>query len=187
MLDFILLIVEIDLDIQSEQHELLSDITDDFVGDHLQEVEVDGLGQRSALTDHGNISFLNGESRGAVNGDVSVSLFIPVVFGDVVEVISSHNDSSLHFGWDDNTLEDLTSDGNVGGEGAFLVNVSWFYGFLGGSDAKSDIFVEPDSSAGLLGQELLAVQEHILLFLEGSLVLSLRAKVLDYQPSMSEY
>ena len=98
MLDFILLIVEIDLDIQSEQHELLSDITDDFVGDHLQEVEVDGLGQRSALTDHGNISFLNGESRGAVNGDVSVSLFIPVVFGDVVEVISSHNDSSLHFG-----------------------------------------------------------------------------------------
>ena len=84
--------------LKSEQHELFSHITNNLVGDHLQEVEVDCLGQGSALTDHSDISFLHGESRGTVNGDVSVPLLVSVVFGNVVEVISSHDDGSLHLG-----------------------------------------------------------------------------------------
>ena len=127
---------------------------------------MDGLGQRSALTDHGNISFLNCESWGTVDRDISVSLLISVVFGHIVQVISSNHDGSLHLGGDHDSLKDLSSDGHVGGEGAFLINVSGFNGFLGGSDTKTNILVESDTSTGFLGKELLAIEENILLFLE---------------------
>ena len=42
--------------------------------------------------------------------DISMSLFISVVFGDIVEIITSDDNSSLHLGGDDNSLEDLSSD-----------------------------------------------------------------------------
>ena len=48
---------------RSEEHELLSDITDDFVGDDFKDIEVNGFGERSALSNDNNISFLDCESR----------------------------------------------------------------------------------------------------------------------------
>lgn len=56
-----------------------------------------------ALTSNEDITFLDGESGGDVNGDVSVSLFVSVVFSDVVEVISSDDDGSVHLGGNDQT------------------------------------------------------------------------------------
>ena len=78
-----------------------------------------------------------------MGGDVSVSLFVSVVFGDVVEVISSDDDGSVHFGGDDDALEDLATNADVAGEGAFLIDVISFDGFLGSLEAKTHIFVIP--------------------------------------------
>ena len=83
---------------QSEEHELFSDITDDFVRDNLQDVEVNSLAEGSAFTNDNNISFLDGKSWRAVDWDVSVSFFVSIVFWDVVKIVSSDNNSSLHFG-----------------------------------------------------------------------------------------
>ena len=83
---------------KSEEHELFPDITNNLVGNDLQQVEVDSLGEGSALANHSDVSFLNGESGRAVNGDVSVSLLVSVILGHIVQVIPSHNNGSLHFG-----------------------------------------------------------------------------------------
>ena len=40
----------------------------------LEHVEPDGLGQRAALADSHNVSFLDEERRGAVGGHVTMSL-----------------------------------------------------------------------------------------------------------------
>ena len=44
---------------ESEKHELLSNVTDDFVWDDFQDVEMDSLAKRSAFTDDNNISFFD--------------------------------------------------------------------------------------------------------------------------------
>ena len=83
--------------------------------------------------------------------NISVSLLIPVVLWYIVKIISSHNNGPLHFVRDDNTLENLASNGNIGGEWAFFINVSRFNGFLRCSNTKSDIFIETNTGTGLLG------------------------------------
>jgi hypothetical protein len=74
-----------------------------------------------------------------------VSFFISIVFGDIVEVISSDDDGSLHFGGDADTLEDSSSDGDVACEGAFLIDVGGFDGFLGSSESESDVLEVSDT------------------------------------------
>ena len=70
-----------------------------LLGVNLDNVEADGLGEGSALANSHDITLLNtGESGRAVSGDVLVSLLESVVLLDVVEVISSDNDGSLHLG-----------------------------------------------------------------------------------------
>ena len=46
---------------RSEEHELLADVADNFVGGDLEDVEVDGLGEGPALSDQHDISFLDGK------------------------------------------------------------------------------------------------------------------------------
>ncbi len=84
-----------------------------------------------------------------MNWDVSVSFFISVVFGDVVKIVSSDNDGSLHFCGDANTLEDFTSDGDVAGEWAFFINIGGFDGLLGGSESKTDVLEISDTGGCL--------------------------------------
>lgn len=124
---------------------MFSDITDDFVGDDFEDVEVDGFSEGPALADDDDVTFLDGEGRGAVHWDISVSLLVSVVFGDVVEIVSSDDDGSLHFCGDHNTLEDLASDGDVGGEGALLIDVFGFDGLFGGFESKADILEVSDA------------------------------------------
>ena len=89
--------------------------------------------------------------------DVAVSLFItkhnsqrtnlPSVLLDVTKVVTANNNSALHLGRDDKTLKDSSTNGNVGSEGALLVDVGGVDGGLGGLEAKADVLDE----AGLLG------------------------------------
>ena len=75
-----------------------------FLGVNLDNVEADGLGKRSALANGHGVTLLNtGESGGAVSGDVLVSLLESVVLLDVVQVVSSDNDGSLHLGRNNDT------------------------------------------------------------------------------------
>jgi len=44
---------------QSEEHELFSDVTDDFVGDDFQNVETDGLAKGFAFSNDNDVTFLD--------------------------------------------------------------------------------------------------------------------------------
>lgn len=131
---------------------MFSDVTDDFVRDDLKYVEVDSLGERSALTNDNNVSFLYWECRWAVYWDVSMSFLISVVFGDIVEIISSDHNGSLHFCWDTNSLKNLASNWDIRSEGTLSIDVFSFDGLLGGLESQSDILVESDASTGLFGK-----------------------------------
>jgi hypothetical protein len=100
------------------------------VGDYLQDIESHSLRERSALSNDHNISFLDSEARTDVDRDIGVSLFKSVVFLDIVQVVSSHNDGSVHLGADHHSLQDLSSDRDIGSEWAFLIDVLSFDSFL---------------------------------------------------------
>lgn len=103
--------------------------------------------------------------------DISVPFLISVIFWHVVKIVTSNDNSPLHFSRNADTLEDLSSDGDVTGEGAFLINVSAFDGFLRSFEAKSNILKISDSSGCLLSEQLLAIEKHIFLLLESSFML----------------
>ena len=71
------------------------------------------------------------EARRHVNGHILVAFFESVVFLDVVQVISTDNDSPVHLHLGDDSSEDTTTDGHFTGEGALLVNVVTFTGLNG--------------------------------------------------------
>ena len=104
------------------------------------DVELNRLGQRTALSNGDNISLLNGEAGAAMRMNVLVTLLITLVLGDVVEVVTTNDNGALHLGGDDETLEDLSTDGNISSEGALLVDVGAFDGSIGGFDAKTNVF-----------------------------------------------
>ena len=127
--------------VESEEHELFADVADDLMGSDLEDVEVHGLGEGPALSDEHDISFLDGEGRGDVGRDIAMPLLVTVVFGDVVEVVSSDDHCPLHLGGDDDALEDLTPNGDLAGEGALLIDIVGLDSFLGGLEAESYILV----------------------------------------------
>ena len=110
----------------------------------LEYVESDSLGKRSALSNGDNISFMNSlEGRGAVSRDVGVSLLISAILLDIVEIISSDDDGSVHFGADAHSLQDTSSDGDIAGEGTLLVNVGGLDGVGGGVEAQTNLLEVP--------------------------------------------
>ena len=72
----------------------------DFLAD---DVEADGLGQRSALADGHDITDSKSEGWGAVSSDGLVALLKPVVLLDVVKVVAADDDGVLHLGRNDDT------------------------------------------------------------------------------------
>ncbi len=161
---------------------MLSYVTDDFVRNDFQNIEMNGLAKWSAFTDHNNVSFLDCKSWWAVNWDVSVSLFVSVVLWNVVKIISSDDNGSLHFCWDADSLENFTSDGNVAGEWTFFINIGSFNGLFGSFESKPNIFDVSDTRCGLFGKEFFTVQEDGFLFLEWSFGLNVKKGLLDCQP-----
>jgi hypothetical protein len=153
----------------SEEEELLFDGSDNLVGNDLESIESDGLWNGSALSCNEDVTFLNAEAGGDVDGNVSVSLLVSVVLADVVEIVSSYDNGLVHLGGDNESLDDLASDGKIGSEGAFLVNVSAFNSFLGCLESQTDVLVVSHTSWCLLSQSLLVVQEYGVLLLERSL------------------
>lgn len=100
-------------------------------------VEPNSLGQRTALSNGNNITFLNIECRGAMNRNILMPLLETTVLGNVMKVIPAYNNGTLHLVGDNLSLENTSTDGNVSGEGALLVNVISLDSSIGGLDSKS--------------------------------------------------
>lgn len=113
-----------------EHDELLLQVTGNLGWLNSEDVESDTLGEWSALSNGDNISWLNSESWGAVSLQRGMSLLESLEFSNVVEVISSNNDGSVHFVRDDESLVQLSSDGWESSEWAFVVNVVSVLSFL---------------------------------------------------------
>ena len=114
------------------------------------DVELDSLGQGTALSDGHDVTLLHVEARAAVSVDGLVTLLETTVLPDVVKVVAPHDDGVLHLGGRDEALEDLSADGNVPGEGALLVDVVTLDGGVGGLDAQTDV-LHPTHGLNLLG------------------------------------
>jgi len=125
--------------VESEEHKLFADVTNNFVGSHLEHVEVHSFSEGSAFSDEDDISFLNCEGRGDVGRDIAMPLLVTVVFGNVVKVISSDDNCSLHLSGNDDSLENLASNGDSTGEGTLLIDIVRLNSLLGSFETKSNI------------------------------------------------
>lgn len=106
-----------------------------------------------------------------MGGKVLVSLLVTRVLGDVVKVLSSDDDGSVHLGGNDGAGQDTATDGDETGERALLVDVAALNGSLGGTETQTNILVPSSSSltrSGALGLGL-GVQEDVRLLLESTL------------------
>lgn len=92
-------------------------------GDDAQHVEPHGLGEGAALADDDGVTLVDAEARGDVGRDVAVALLVPLVLGDVVQVVPPQDDGAGHLGGLDLADQDAAADGHVAGEGALVVNV----------------------------------------------------------------
>jgi len=81
-------------------YELFSNVSNDIVWFDFQDVEVNGFRKWSAFSDSDNISFLDSESGGTMSREILMSLFVSVIFFDVMEIISSDNDGVSHLSGD---------------------------------------------------------------------------------------
>jgi hypothetical protein len=138
----------------------------------LNNIEANSLGKGTALADGDQVTLTHvDEAGGAVDSHVLVSLLESSVFGDVLQVVSAHNDGSLHLGGDDHGLQDTAADGHVAGEGALLVNVDTLGSLLGGLEAKTNALHVALDLVGLLAKNTLLANEDSILLLVGLLVL----------------
>jgi len=145
--------------------ELLTTLTS--LGDVLEDVVADGLGEGAALTNDDFITDLRFEAGRAVDGEVLVALHVTLVLLDVVEVVTADDDGLVLLGGVDNTAEEAAADGDVAGEGALLVDVLAVHGSLGGLEAKTDGLEVAEAAVG--GGVLLSLLAGVLV--EASLLL----------------
>ena len=94
---------------------------------------------------------------------------IPSVLLDVSEVVTADNNGAFHLGGDDETLQDGTTDRNVGSERALLIDVLSTDGAFGGLNAETNISVP--TLIGLLSEKTDLTVGELILLLESSLVL----------------
>lgn len=109
-----------------------------------------------------------------MNRHILMSFLKSVVLSYVMKVVSSDDDCPLHLHLDDHTSKDSSSNHDVSGERALLVNVMTFSGLPWSSESQPNF---PDITNCLLAslQQLrLLVEEDVMLLLEGSLGLSIR-------------
>lgn len=63
-------------------------------GKHAEDVESNGLGERSALANNDRVTGLDTEGGGDVSSEVLVALLVTRILGDEVEVLAADNEGS---------------------------------------------------------------------------------------------
>merc|ERR1719401_2947229 len=131
-----------------EKTELLARGSEDLILLDSDDVESNGLSERSALTSRDDVTLLDVESWGSMNRTVGMTLLESVEFLDVMQISPTHHNRSFHLACGDaHTLQDLSSDRNVSGEGALLVDVSALLGLTRSLKAQADVFEVSDNLA----------------------------------------
>lgn len=133
-------------------------------------IESDRLAQRAALSDGDDITLLDRECGRAMHRNIGVTLLETAVFGDVVKVVPSDDNRSLHLGRDDATLEDSAANGDVSSERALLVYIVTFNGGSRGLDAETHVLDEAHRLV-LVGNGAFASDEDRILLLVSLFVL----------------
>lgn len=110
-------------------------------GSDLDDVESNSLGDWSTLADGNDVTNFNTESWGDVDWNVLVSLFVSVVLWNVVQVVSSDDDGTVHLGGDNDTSQNLTTDRNQTSEWTLLVNVRTLDSGLWGLETQTSVLV----------------------------------------------
>jgi len=98
-------------------------------------VEPDCLRQRTTLANCDNITILDVESWGAVDGNILMPLFESPVFRNVVEVVPSDNEGALHLRGYHYSFEYAPTNRNIPGERTLLVDVRSFNSRIGSFDS----------------------------------------------------
>lgn len=107
-----------------------------------------------------------------MRGKVLVTLLIPRVFGDEVEVFAADDESSVHFCGDDSSGKNSAADGDLSGERAFLIDVCALNGSLWCPEAQPNVLVPSSptlSDSCALRSLCLLVNEDMWLLLVGAL------------------
>ena len=102
-------------------------------------VELDSLSQRTTLPDRYDVPLFHREAGAAMGVNVLVTLLKPTVLRDVVEVIPSNDDGTLHLGGDNKSLQDLTPNRHIPSKGTLLIDVVPLHGSIGGLDPETHI------------------------------------------------
>lgn len=95
-----------------------------------------------------------------------MTLLVSVVFWNVVQIVSSDDDGTVHLGRDNSSGQDSTSDGNQSSEWTFLVDVRTLDSGFRGLESQTGILIPSLGSSSSLG---LWVDVDVRLLLESSL------------------
>jgi len=101
-----------------------------------------------------------------VNSHIPMSLLKPVVLANIMKIVATDDDGSLHLHLGDDPSQNPPSNRDISCEGTFLVDVSSIRRLAWSLESKSDT-VTPPQILGLLDN--LGIEEDGRLLLEGSL------------------
>ena len=90
-----------------------------------------------------------------MNSDVLVAFLETVILLDVMQVISADDDRALHLGGNAHALQDLTTDADISGERALLVDELSIFSLLRGSESKPNVSEIPNCTLCLLRKKVL--------------------------------
>ncbi len=136
---------------------MFSNITNNFIGNNFKDIKMNCFTKRSTFSYYNNISLFDWKSWGAVNRYISMSFFISIVFRNIMKVISSNNNSSLHLSRNTNSFKNFTSDRDVTSKWTFFINISWFNCLFGCFKSKTNVFKISDSRISLLSEKFFTV------------------------------
>ena len=134
---------------------------------------------KPALANRNNISLLHVEARRTMSGNVAMSLLVttaqnrherlPSVLLDITQVITAHNNSTLHLGGNDQSLQNRSTNSHIRGERTLLIDILSVNSSSRGLNSQANVSIP--TLVSLLAKKMdLTIREFILL-LECSLIL----------------
>jgi hypothetical protein len=115
-----------------------------------------------------------------VRSNILVPLLKTTVLLDVVQVVPSDDNCILHLSGDNLSIQNSSSDGNVSGEGTFLVDVVSLNSGVRSLDSKTNVLDEAHGLCFRRAHSTLARNEDSILLLVSLLVLCKTNSVIRY-------
>lgn len=129
-------------------------------------IELDCLGKRSALTCNDHITLVDFKARRAMDRKSLMTFFISLVFRAEVKIVTTDDNSSVHRGALNNTTKNMTTNADISSEGALLVNIMSNNGLTRGLESKANGAIVANCSVRLLSDVAKLIYRNGILFLE---------------------